>query len=78
MTKYKIKPDDLRDAIVAGLVFLAILVYVVEKHRREKGCTSCQQQQNLDDLLMAADAAETHSHMSQQSLTAEQIRRGAI
>ena len=41
--KYKVKREDLIDAIVAGIFFVAIVVFFIERHRREGGCTECQQ-----------------------------------
>lgn len=82
ITKYKVKREDLIDAIIAGIVFMAVVVFFIEKHRREQGCTSCQQQQqgDMEEGIMDIFAAtKTHAMQVYTSpLTVDQIRKGVL
>ncbi len=87
VTKYKVRREDLQDAIIAGIVFVAIVVFFIERHRREGGCTNCQQSESapqgeeghgLDDLLTFFDSHVNIPQVSLTPLTVEQIRQGAL
>lgn len=87
ITKYKVKSEDLQDAIIAGILFIAVVIYFVEKHRREGSCTNCQQSKNaqqsddekaLMDFLTIVSSRDNVTPVVTEPLTVDQIRNGAL
>ena len=82
--KYKVRGEDLQDAIIAGVVAIVVVIFFIEKHRREGGCTECQQnaarsrdeQDLITHLTTIVSSNNIAPVITTGPFTVEQLRRG--